>query len=104
MLYVTCVFQINYSELSRRFGLSDQTKLGGMVVKQVLQKEGIDVSRFRTMTRTPVRAARRRLKRMPGSEVTVPVPPTNDIVREAIKVNLPFKSRTQIQKVGAKNY
>ena len=56
------------------------------MVKEYLEKEGVDISRFKAINRTPQKASRRRLKRLPGGEITVPVPPTDDDVKEAIKV------------------
>ena len=54
-------------------------------MKEFLEEKGVDLSRLKL--KVPNRAARRRLKTMPGGEITVPVPPSTEAVREAIKVN-----------------
>ena len=58
-----------------------------MVVKEFLLLENVDLSRFATKHKGNMqRAARRSRRRLPGGEVSVPVPPTNDQVSEAMKV------------------
>jgi len=35
------LFQINYSELARQYGVMEETKLGNMVVKEFLESKGV---------------------------------------------------------------
>ena len=77
--------QINYSDLARRYGVIEQTKLGNMVVKELLEENNVQLSRFNQFRgKTP--AARRRLSRMQGGEISVPLPRTNDKLRDTLKV------------------
>ena len=75
--------QINYSDLARQY-LCD-TKLGGMVVKEFLQKQGVDLTKFSTYHKQ-TRSARRRLNRMTGGCISAPTPRPNSEVRETLKV------------------
>ena len=77
-----CLFQINYSELARKYCPNQQ--LGNMVVKEFLSKSNIDLSRFSHFRKNENQTVRRRLKRMFGGETSVPVPRTTDKVKEAI--------------------
>ena len=82
------MLQINYSELARQYGIKqDATKLGSMVVKEFLESEGVDLSKFGTYHKQ-TRSARRRLSRMTGGEVPIPVPRTNSQIMETVKVSL----------------
>lgn len=77
--------KINYSELARQYGVMQLTKLGNMVVKEFLETNNVQLSRFKQFReKTP--AARRRLNRMQGGEISVPLPRTNDQIRETLKV------------------
>ncbi len=81
----TILFQINYSELARQYGVMEKTKLGNMVVKEFLESEGVQLSRFHQF-RQEKPAARRKIMRMKGGEISVPVPRTNNEIRETILV------------------
>ena len=62
-----------------------QTKLGSMVVKEFLENNNVQLSRFKQFRgNTP--AARQRLNRMQGGEISVPLPRTNDQIRQTLKV------------------
>ena len=62
-----------------------QTKLGNMVVKEFLENNNVQLSRFKQFRgKTP--AARRRLNRMQGGEISVPLPRTNDQIRQTLQV------------------
>ena len=75
--------QINYSDLASRYGVIEQTPLGNMVE----ETNNVRLARFEQFHgKTP--AARRRLCRMQGGEISVPEPSSNDQVRETLKVRL----------------
>ena len=81
------IFQINYSELARQYGVMEKTKLGNMVVKEFLESKGVQLSRFQQF-RQEKPAARRKLHRMQGGEISVPIPRTNNEIRETLKVSI----------------
>lgn len=59
-----------------------------MVVKEYLENQGVDLRRFQQLRRGDQALARRRLNRMVGRDITVPVPRTNKEIKETLKVNL----------------
>ena len=81
------IFQINYSELARQYGVMEKTKLGNMVVKEFLESKGVQLSRFQKF-RQDKPAARRKLNRMQGGEISAPVPRTNKEIRETLMVSI----------------
>ncbi len=57
-----------------------------MVVKEYLENKGVDLQRFQHYHKSqPV--ARRRIVRMVGGDITVPVPRTNKEIKETLKVS-----------------
>ena len=78
-------FWIVYSDLARRYGLMEQTKLGNMVVREFLEANNVQLARFKQF-RENTPAARRRLIRMQGGEISVALPRTNDQIRDTLKV------------------
>ena len=81
------ILQINYSELARQYGVMEKTKLGNMVVKEFLESKGVQLSRFQQF-RQDKPAARRKIQRMQGGEISVPVPRTNKEIRETLMVGI----------------
>ena len=81
-------FQINYSELSRKYGAPEKSKVGNMVVKEFLQTKGVDVAKFTGPRKNAQPVTRRRLNRMFGSEITTPVPRTNAATRETLRAKI----------------
>lgn len=68
----------------------EQTKLGNMVVKEFLEDNKVQLARFKQFReRTP--AARRRLNRMQGGEISLPLPRTNDQIRDTLKVKVAYQ-------------
>ena len=63
----------------------EKTKLGNMVVKEFLETNNVQLSRFKQFRETTP-SARRRLNRMQGGEISVPLPRTNDQLRDTLKV------------------
>jgi len=63
----------------------EKTKLGNMVVKELLETNNVQLSRFKQFRETTP-SARRRLNRMQGGEISVPLPRTNDQLRDTLKV------------------
>ena len=84
-VYVVTLFQVNFSELSRKYGAAEKTKVGNMVVKEFLIKSGVDLEKFRTTRKNAEPAPRRRLNRMYGGGITTPVPRTNAAIQETLK-------------------
>ena len=78
-------FYIIYSDLAHRYGLMEQTRLGNMVVREFLDANNVQLARFKQF-RENTPAARRRLIRMQGGEISVPLPCTNDQIRDTLKV------------------
>jgi hypothetical protein len=64
----------------------EKTKTGNMVVKEFLKDKGVQLSRFNNF-RNGKPAARRRLRRMQGGEITVPNQQTNKEIRETLMVS-----------------
>lgn len=64
----------------------EKTKTGNMVVKEFLKDKGVQLSRFNNF-RNGKPAARRRLRRMQGGEITVPNQKTNKEIRETLMVS-----------------
>ena len=56
-----------------------------MVVKEYLENEGVDLQLFQQYHKSD-RKPRRRLNRLVGGDVTVPVPRTNKEIKETLKV------------------
>ena len=63
----------------------EQTKLGNMVVREFLEANNVQLARFKQF-RENTPAAKRRLIRMQGGEISVPLPRTNDQIRDTLKV------------------
>ena len=59
-----------------------------MVVKEYLENQGVDLKRFQQLRRGDQSLPRRRLNRMVGGDITVPVPRTNKEIKHTLKVNL----------------
>ena len=76
-------FQINFSDLARRYGIT-QKNTGNVTVKKFLKDSGVDLRRFKQLRQRPKPTVRRKLNRMPGGEVSVPVPRTNTSLRSEI--------------------
>lgn len=79
--------QINYSELARKYGACEKTKVGNMVVKEFLANNGVDVGKF-TSNRKNEPLPRRRLNKFFGGEITTPVPRTSAAIRETLRQKL----------------
>ena len=58
-----------------------------MVVKEYLENQGVDLNRFQQLRRSDHPLPRRRLNRMVGRDITVPVPRTNKEIKDSLKVN-----------------
>ena len=65
----------------------EKTKVGNMVIKEFLESKGVQLSRFQQF-RQQKPAARRKILRMKGGEISVPVPRTNDEIRETLVVSI----------------
>ena len=66
--------QINFSELARRYGVPNKNNTGNVVVKEFLVENGIDLKRFKQLRNSDKPNVRRKLKRMAGGEISMPVP------------------------------
>ena len=65
----------------------EKTKVGNMVIKEFLESKGVQLSRFQQF-RQQKPAARRKILRIKGGEISVPVPRTNDEIRETLVVSI----------------
>ena len=65
----------------------EKTKVGNMVIKEFLESKGVQLSRFHQF-RQQKPAARRKILRMKGGDISVPVPRTNDEIRETLVVSI----------------
>lgn len=65
----------------------EKTKVGNMVIKEFLESKGVQLSRF-PQFRQQKPAARRKILRMKGGDISVPVPRTNDEIRETLVVSI----------------
>ena len=57
--------QFNFSQLAREYGVRGTT--GHIIVKEFLESEGVDLSKFEGKWKNPIPSARRRIKRMIGN-------------------------------------
>ena len=57
--------QLNFSQLAREYGVRGTT--GHIVVKEFLESEGVDLSKFEGKCKNPIPSARRRIKWMMGN-------------------------------------
>ena len=73
---------INWSELARKHGLT--CKNGGQIIKETAQKHGIDVFRFPNQPQK--RRTRVCKRRLPGNEISVPMNPTLQNIKEHITI------------------
>ena len=65
----------------------ENPKVGNMVIKEFLESKGVQLSRFHQF-RQQKPAARRKILRMKGGDISVPVPRTNDEIRETLVVSI----------------
>ena len=65
----------------------EKTEVGNMVIKEFLESKGVQLSRFHQF-RQQKPAARRKILRMKGGEISVPVSRTNDEIRETLVVSI----------------
>ena len=65
----------------------EKTKVGNMVIKEFLERKGVQLSRFHQF-RQQKPAARRKILRMKEGEISVPVSRTNDEIRETLVVSI----------------
>ena len=65
----------------------EKTKVGNMIIKEFLESKGVQLSRFHQF-RQQKPAARRKILRMKGGDISVPVPRTNDEIRETLVVSI----------------
>lgn len=65
----------------------EKTKVGNMIIKEFLESKGVQLSRFHQF-RQQKPAARRKILRMKVGEISVPVPRTNDEIRETLVVSI----------------
>ena len=65
----------------------EKTKVGNMIIKEFLESKGVQLSRFHQF-RQQKPAAKRKILRMKGGEISVPVPRTNDEIRETLVVSI----------------
>ena len=65
----------------------EKTKVGNMVIREFLESKGVQLSRFQQF-RQQKPAARRKILRMKGGDISVPVPRTNDEIRETLVVSI----------------
>ncbi|KAL9977591.1 hypothetical protein ACROYT_G015012 [Oculina patagonica] len=78
--------KINYSDLSRRYGLAE-VRLGNMVVKEYLENEGVNLQRLQQLHKNN-RKPRFRLNKLVGGDISVPVLRTNKEIKETLKDKL----------------
>jgi len=72
------------SQLAKKYGVSEKTKVGNMVVKEFLSKNGVNVEMFKSFRKNnPL--PRRQLNKTFGGEITTPVPRTSAAIRETLK-------------------
>ena len=65
----------------------EKTKVGNMIIKEFLESKGVQLSRFHQF-RQQKPAARRKILRMKGGDISVPVPRTSDEIRETLVVSI----------------
>ena len=81
---------VNWSELGRRYEIKNTSgqlaQNGGQIAFEYLKSEGVDVERFRKrQAGNDAGNVRKRLKRGPGGEITMPCPETNKSMQDKLK-------------------
>ena len=84
-------FQINFSELARKYGTSEKTKVGNMVVKEFLVKNDVNLETFKQFRKNDP-LPRRQLQKSFGGEITTPVPRTSVAIRETLRKKLKMEN------------
>ena len=87
-----CAYQINLTELARKYNIvSPQNPEGvdksvaGAVIKEFLEDNGVNLERFDQMkSRCEKPRIRRKIKRSPGGEISMPISRTNEQLRKDI--------------------
>lgn len=85
--------QINWAELARNYKITNKkgqvAKNGGQIAKECLILEGLNLHRFKrpSTTEDPARI-RRKKRRGPGGEISLPTPETNVELKEKIKLKV----------------
>lgn len=88
---------VNWSELARRYGVTDKTgntaKNGGQIIQDVLISMGVNVHQFKNpksinSCNERKKRARKRKLRGRGGEITVPTPDTNNTLKNKLKLQI----------------
>ena len=83
--------KINWSEVARRYHVTNKrgeiARNGGQIVQEWLVNQGVNIHRFNLQMPNKLRA-RRKKKRGQGGEITIPVPETNDELKEKLKLKI----------------
>lgn len=74
-----------YQKLAERYGISQQTNLGGEVVKEFLINAGVNLERFTKYRKSANPVVRKAKMKQVGGEVSMPVWQTNDQLRRNIR-------------------
>ena len=85
--------KINWSEIARRYNVTNKkgeiAKNGGQIVQEWLVNEGVNIHRFKIPQEDSTKLrVRRKKKRGQGGEISIPVPETNDELKEKLKVKM----------------
>ena len=82
--YLYPYLQINFSALAKKYGVPEKIKVGDMVVKEFLNKNGVNVEIFKPFRRNnPL--PRRQLKKTFGGEIITPMPCKSATIRNPKK-------------------
>jgi len=84
--------KISWSEVARRYHVTNNrgeiARNGGQIVQEWLVNQGVNIHRFNPQGLPNKLRARRRKKRGQGGEISIPVPETNDELKEKLKMKI----------------
>ena len=84
--------KINWSEVARRYHVTNKrgemARNGGQIVQEWLVNQGVNIHRFNPQGLPNKLRARRKKKRGQGGEISIPVPETNDELKEKLKLKI----------------
>ena len=84
--------KINWSEIACQYKVTNKrgeiAKNGGQIVQEWLVNEGVNIQRFKPQGFPSKIRARRKKKRGQGGEISIPVPETNEELKDKLKLKI----------------
>ena len=97
---------VNWSELTQRYKVQNSkgeaASNGGQIVKEWLQQEGVDITRFKRVFASNTEHLRRKKRRGIGGEISVPEDATPDMLRQMAREKVESGEYTLGQRIVPK--